>query len=72
MSERNVTVAAIQCALGETRAENIRRVERLVRDAAPRGAQVVLPPSFSRGHTFAGSRAATGSRRRARSRTTRP
>lgn len=52
MSERNVTVAAIQCALGGTRAENIRRVERLVRDAASRGAQVVLPPELFEGPYF--------------------
>lgn len=52
MSERNVTVAAIQCALGGARAENIKRVERLVRDAASRGAQVVLPPELFEGPYF--------------------
>jgi N-carbamoylputrescine amidase len=52
MSERNVTVGAIQCSLGGTRAENIKRVERLVRDAASRGAQVVLPPELFEGPYF--------------------
>ncbi|HXX69066.1 MAG TPA: N-carbamoylputrescine amidase [Polyangiaceae bacterium] len=46
MKERHVTVAAIQCPLGGTRAENIARVEYHVRSAAARGANVILPPEL--------------------------
>jgi N-carbamoylputrescine amidase len=47
-----VTVAAIQCPLGGTRAENLARVEGHVRSAAARGAQVVLPPELFEGPYF--------------------
>jgi N-carbamoylputrescine amidase len=49
---RALTVAAIQCPLGGERAENIARVERHVRDAAARGAKVVLPPELFEGPYF--------------------
>jgi N-carbamoylputrescine amidase len=49
---RALTVAAIQCPLGGERAENIARVERHVRDAAGRGAKVVLPPELFEGPYF--------------------
>jgi N-carbamoylputrescine amidase len=52
MSDRVITVAAVQCALGGARADNIARVESLVRDAAARGAQVVLPPELFEGPYF--------------------
>jgi N-carbamoylputrescine amidase len=52
MSARTITVAAIQCALGGPRADNIARVERHVRDAAARGAQVILPPELFEGPYF--------------------
>jgi N-carbamoylputrescine amidase len=52
MSERKITVAAIQCPLGGPRTENIDRVERLVRQAAARGANVVLPPELFEGPYF--------------------
>jgi len=52
VSARTITVAAIQCPLGGPRAENIARVERLVRQAAARGAQVVLPPELFEGPYF--------------------
>jgi len=52
MSAREVTVAAIQCALPGPRAANIERVERHVRDAAARGARVVLPPELFEGPYF--------------------
>jgi N-carbamoylputrescine amidase len=52
MSGREITVAALQCALGGGRAENIGRIERLVRDAVARGAQVVLPPELFEGPYF--------------------
>lgn len=46
MNERRVTVAAIQCPLGGSRAENIARVEYHLRSAAARGANVILPPEL--------------------------
>jgi N-carbamoylputrescine amidase len=52
MSGRNITVAALQCALGGGRADNIVRIERLLRDAVARGAQVVLPPELFQGPYF--------------------
>ena len=52
MSERRITVAAVQCELGGSRADNIARVERHVREAAARGAQVVLPPELFEGPYF--------------------
>ena len=52
MSQRQVTVAALQCPLGGARADNIASVERHVRDAAARGAQVVLPPELFEGPYF--------------------
>ncbi|MAW99777.1 MAG: N-carbamoylputrescine amidase [Sphingomonas sp.] len=44
MSE--ITVAALQCAFSTDTAANIARVSELVREAAGRGAQVVLPPEL--------------------------
>jgi N-carbamoylputrescine amidase len=52
VSPRTVTVAAIQCPLGGTRAENLARVEGHVRDAAARGAQVILAPELFEGPYF--------------------
>ncbi len=51
MSER-VTVAAIQAPLGGTRDENVARVTAHVREAAARGAQVILPPELFEGPYF--------------------
>jgi N-carbamoylputrescine amidase len=52
MSERSITVGAIQCALGGSREDNVARVERLVRDAAKKGAEVILPPELFEGPYF--------------------
>lgn len=49
---RKIVVGALQCALGGSRAENIARVEKGVREAAARGAQVVLPPELFEGPYF--------------------
>ena len=38
-----ITVAALQCAFSTDTAANIAKVSDMVRDAAGRGAQVVLP-----------------------------
>ena len=43
---RTVTVAAVQMACGWDRRANIERAERLVRDAAARGAQIILLPEL--------------------------
>src|SRR6185312_14960676 len=52
MHGRAVTVAAVQCPLGDRRELNIARVERHVREAAARGAQIVLPPELFEGPYF--------------------
>ena len=46
MASRKITVAAIQSSFGADSAANIARVDALVREAAKRGAQVVLPPEL--------------------------
>ena len=52
MTERQITVAAIQCPLGGSREENVARVEKLVREAAKKGGQVILPPELFEGPYF--------------------
>jgi N-carbamoylputrescine amidase len=47
-----VTVAALQLALTDDVATNVARVTELVRDAAGRGAQIILPPELFEGHYF--------------------
>ncbi len=47
-----VTVAAVQSSLTDDARENIRRMDDLVRDAAGRGAHVVLMPELFEGHYF--------------------
>ena len=47
-----VKVAVVQPALGGTRSENVARVERLVREAARGGANVVLVPELYEGPYF--------------------
>jgi len=49
---KTVKVAALQAAFGEDMAANIKTVERLVRDAAKTGAQVILPPELFQGPYF--------------------
>ncbi len=44
--ERTVTVAAVQCAMVDDVAANVAEVERLVRHAAARGAQLVVTPEL--------------------------
>lgn len=46
------TVAAIQCHMGESREENVDRVVGLIRDAAQRGAEIVLAPELFEGRYF--------------------
>lgn len=47
-----VTVAAIQSAYADDGERNVARVEALVREAAARGARVVLPSELFEGHYF--------------------
>jgi len=47
-----VTVAALQTALTDDVATNVARVTELVREAAGRGAQVILPSELFEGHYF--------------------
>ena len=47
-----VTVAAIQTALSDDAGANVARVTELVRDAAARGARIVLPSELFEGHYF--------------------
>lgn len=49
---RTLTLAVIQAAFGEDMDSNIRTVEALIREAAARGAQVVLPPELFQGPYF--------------------
>lgn len=51
-ASETLTVAAVQCALGGNVAENVAKVERLVREAARRGAEVILPPELFEGPYF--------------------
>ncbi len=47
-----ITVAALQLAFGNDRAQNIANVAELVREAAAKGARVVLPPELFEGPYF--------------------
>ena len=47
-----VTVAALQLAFSDDVQENIAAVSELVREAAAKGAKVVLPPELFEGHYF--------------------
>ena len=49
---QKITVAALQLAFGEDMAENIQNVSELVREAAGKDAQVVLPPELFEGPYF--------------------
>jgi N-carbamoylputrescine amidase len=47
-----LTVAALQLAFSDNIDENIAAVSELVREAAAKGAQVILPPELFEGHYF--------------------
>ncbi|MBW4330618.1 N-carbamoylputrescine amidase [Stakelama sp. CBK3Z-3] len=47
-----ITVAALQCAFSTETAANIAKISDMVREAAGRGAQVVLPPELFEDHYF--------------------
>ncbi len=52
MTKRLITVAAIQTSYGHDMAANIAKTEAIVREAARRGAQVVLPSELFQGIYF--------------------
>jgi len=49
---RTLTVAALQTAYGDDMAANLARTAELVREAAAKGAQVILPSELIQGHYF--------------------
>jgi N-carbamoylputrescine amidase len=49
---KTITVAAIQASYGEDMAANIAKTERFVREAAGKGAQVILPSELFQGPYF--------------------
>lgn len=52
MSKRSLTVAAVQAGYGPDMTANIAKTADLVREAAKRGAQIVLPPELFQGIYF--------------------
>lgn len=52
MANRTMTVAALQTSYGPDMAANIARTEKLVREAAKQGAQVILPSELFQGIYF--------------------
>jgi N-carbamoylputrescine amidase len=52
MAKRMLKVAALQARFGPDMAANIAKVEKLVRQAAKEGAQVILPPELFQGIYF--------------------
>lgn len=52
VTKPKVTVAAIQMALSDDAAENVARVTKKVKEAASKGAQVILPSELFEGHYF--------------------
>ena len=67
-----LTVAALQLAFSEDTDTNIRAVSELVREAAGKGAEVVLPPELFEGPYFCRVEDRTCSRLPVRLRSTRP
>jgi N-carbamoylputrescine amidase len=49
---RTITVAALQTSYGEDMAANIEKTEGLIREAAGKGAQAILPSELFQGHYF--------------------
>jgi N-carbamoylputrescine amidase len=52
MTKRSITVAAIQASYGYDLKANIAKTETLIREAAKRGAQIILPPELFQGIYF--------------------
>ena len=49
---KTITVAALQTSYGDDMKANIAKTEKLVRDAAKKGAQVILPSELFQGPYF--------------------
>lgn len=52
MTASSLSIGIVQCALGGTREANVARVETLIREAAKRGAEIVLTPELFEGPYF--------------------
>ena len=52
MIPSSLSIGIVQCALHGERDENVARVEALVREAAERGAQIILTPELFEGPYF--------------------
>jgi len=52
MTASSFSIGIVQCALGGVREANVARVEALIREAAKRGAQIVLTPELFEGPYF--------------------
>jgi N-carbamoylputrescine amidase len=48
----NVKVAAIQCAFSDSEEENVLKITSYVKEAASKGAQIILPPELFQGYYF--------------------
>ena len=52
MTSSSMSIGIVQCALGDAREQNVQRVETWIREAADRGAQIVLTPELFEGPYF--------------------
>lgn len=52
MTSPTLTIAVLQCALSDSRKDNVARIEALAREAAASGAQVVIPPELFESRYF--------------------
>ncbi len=52
MTKRNVTLGLVQMAMGDSKEKNIARAMEMTREAASRGAKIVVLPELFNGHYF--------------------
>jgi len=52
MTSSSLSIGIVQCALGDAREANVARVESLIREAAGRGARIILTPELFEGPYF--------------------
>ncbi len=48
----NIKVAAIQCSLSDSEEKNVMKITGYVKEAASKGAQIILPPELFQGYYF--------------------
>lgn len=60
MTDAMITLGVLQGAFGEDMHANIETVKALVREAAGKGAQVILPPELFQGPYFCTSQKSAG------------